>query len=80
MIYTKGLLLVNNIVLLHLNQTTKGNKMTITTIEATINAQIADLEKAWLSNIKNNDQDRIKGCEFALIELNILLNTFKQAA
>jgi hypothetical protein len=54
--------------------------MTITTIEATINAQIADLEEALQSNIKNNDQDRIKGCEFALIELNILLNTFKQAA
>jgi len=53
--------------------------MTITTIEATINAQIADLEKAWLSNIKNNDQDRIKGCEFAIIELNILLETFKKA-
>ena len=27
MIYTKGLLLGNNIVLLHLNQKTKGNKM-----------------------------------------------------
>ena len=55
-------------------------KMTIKTIEATINAQIADLEEAWRSNIKNNDQDRIKSCEFAIIELNILLNTFKQAA
>jgi hypothetical protein len=54
--------------------------MTITNIEAIINAQISDLEKALQSNIKHNDQDRIKGCEFAIIELNILLNTFKQAA
>ena len=54
--------------------------MTIKNIEATINAQIADLEKALQSNIKYNDTDRIKGCEFAIIELNILLNTFKQAA
>ena len=53
--------------------------MTITAIEATINAQIADLEKALQSNIKNNDQDRIKGCEFGIIELNILLETFKKA-
>tara|TARA_R110002167_G_scaffold201966_1_gene405632 strand:- start:369 stop:533 length:165 start_codon:yes stop_codon:yes gene_type:complete len=54
--------------------------MTIKTIEATINAQIADLKEALQSNINNDDQDRVKGCEFALIELNILLNTFKQAA
>ena len=54
-------------------------KMTITIIEETINAQIADLEKALQSNIKNNDQDRIKGCEFAIIELNILLLTLKKA-
>ena len=68
--------------------------MTITNIEAIINAQISDLEKALqceyllaemreaplLTNMKRNDQDRIKGCEFAIIELNILLNTFKQAA
>ena len=53
--------------------------MNISEIESTINAQIADLEKAWLSNIKNNDQDRIKGCEFGIIELNILLETFKKA-
>tara|TARA_R110000796_G_scaffold2565_4_gene10086 strand:+ start:53 stop:217 length:165 start_codon:yes stop_codon:yes gene_type:complete len=52
--------------------------MTITNIETTINAQIADLEGALRSNIKNDDQDRIKGCEFAIIELNILLNTFKE--
>ena len=51
--------------------------MTITTIESTINAQLADLEEALQSNIKNNDTDRIKGCEFAIIELNILLNTFR---
>jgi len=54
--------------------------MAITTIETMINAQISDLEEALQSNIKNDDQDRIKGCEFAIIELNILLNTFKQAA
>lgn len=54
--------------------------MTIKNIEATINAQIADLEKSLQSNIKRDDQDRIKGCEFGIIELNILLNTFKNAA
>lgn len=53
--------------------------MNISKIESTINAQIADLEEALQSNIKNNDQDRIKGCEFAIIELNILLETFKKA-
>jgi len=54
--------------------------MTITTIEATINAQLADLESALDINILRGDDDRIKGCEFAIIELNILLETFKKQA
>mgnify|MGYP000551240649 CR=1 FL=1 len=52
--------------------------MNITNIEATINAQIADLKKALEANILCGDNDRIKGCEFGIIELNILLNTFKR--
>ena len=54
--------------------------MNISKIESIIKAQIADLEEALQSNIKNNDQDRIKGCEFAIIELNILLQTFIEQA
>jgi len=54
--------------------------MTITAIEATINAQLADLESALDMNILRGDDDRIKGCEFAIIELNILLETFKKQA
>ncbi len=54
--------------------------LTNCTIKATINAQIADLKEALQSNIKNGDSDRIKGCEFAIIELNILLNTFEAQA
>ena len=49
-------------------------------IKATINAQIADLKKSLQSNINNGDSDRIKGCEFAIIELNILLETFEKQA
>jgi len=52
--------------------------LTNCTIKATINAQIADLKEALQSNIKNGDRDRIKGCEFAIIELNILLETFEK--
>jgi len=54
--------------------------MTITTIEATINAQLADLKSALNINILRGDDDRIKGCEFAIIELNILLETFEKQA
>tara|TARA_R110000796_G_scaffold201916_2_gene318151 strand:- start:1272 stop:1436 length:165 start_codon:yes stop_codon:yes gene_type:complete len=54
--------------------------MNISKIESTIKAQIDDLKEALQSNIKNNDQDRIKGCEFAMIELSILLETFKKEA
>jgi hypothetical protein len=54
--------------------------MTITTIEATINAQLADLKSALNINILSGDDDRIKGCEFAIIELNILLETFEKQA
>ena len=54
--------------------------LTSCTIKATINAQIADLKEALQRNINNGDSDRIKGCEFAIIELNILLETFEKQA
>jgi hypothetical protein len=50
--------------------------MKIENIAEVINAQITDLEEALKRNIERDDVDRIKGCEFAIIELNILRETF----
>jgi len=54
--------------------------MNISKIESTIKAQFDDLKEDLQSNIKNGDSDRIKGCKFAIIELDILLNTFQTQA
>tara|TARA_R110002167_G_scaffold183370_5_gene383795 strand:- start:18 stop:182 length:165 start_codon:yes stop_codon:yes gene_type:complete len=54
--------------------------MKIENIAEVINAQITDLQEALQRNIERQDEDRIKGCEFAIIELNILRDTLVKQA